>query len=149
MSQKKVQTPQQTKHMTPVQEVTGSGRSKRKRKINSKYLDDFVSNGLGMAMGLSASLYEQEKRFDDFVAPPPQPSIQLTPPGSPRRETRGASPEAGPDNQLHVQAGHDGGPASPGHPGQVQVVEEGTQCCQGDKCDQVIQGQYVEIEGVL
>ena len=49
--------------------------------MNSKYADDFVANGLGYAMGLSASLYEQERsKLGEFSQ---TPSIQLTPPGSP------------------------------------------------------------------
>jgi len=66
---------------TVVTQPSTAGRSKRKRKMNSKYADDFVANGLGYAMGLSASLYEQERsKLGEFSQ---TPSIQLTPPGSP------------------------------------------------------------------
>ena len=54
--------------------------------MNSKYADDFVANGLGYAMGLSASLYEQERnRSGEFSR---TPSIQLTPPGTPNKKKR-------------------------------------------------------------
>ena len=42
-----------------------TGRSSRKRKMNSKYVD-------GYAMGLSASLYEEEQNsLDEFTPPEP------------------------------------------------------------------------------
>ena len=52
----------------------------------SKYADDFVANGLGYPMGLSESLYEQERnKLGEFT---PIPSRQLTPPGTPNNKKK-------------------------------------------------------------